>query len=544
MSANLRSFRGVPFWLLYVGAFLGVVLAVAVAANLFGKGANAATSCGLNSPAFCEQFNSPAGTGNRSGQLNGTLWGVSRVTGNQNFSSPANGWPSANVSICGQTKTISPDSDVFVCNGQLVEGQDDNQTVTAITMYPKQPFDFAGRTGKVVFDVSDNSQGNHSSWPEFWITDKPVPSPFTHEGSFISVPQNGLGIRFAGFSSGSCPEGSPAYVGVDSAIVVNNYVENDTFNGGNLALKGLDCVKEPTAPGQLNHFEVDISQNLIDIYGTDAGTVSPLKHLATIPNAGLTLTRGLIWIEDAHYNGSKFGNQGTNTFTWDNVGFDGPVVAQDRTYDVPDSLTSAGQTDPNNGSAVKNLGYFVPAGTTKTFSIPGVGLANATGALLTYGFYDQSPTTFAMGYSINGHAHSQPWPFPYSLHFSPQTVGVPLTLSEVVAGTNTISFTPAQSVTLMNIDLVMVGAGGVPGGGSPVPTSVPTSTATLTPLPTSTPTSVPPTATATSTPVPTDAPTATDQPVATAEPTAGPTCTPIQVTVRVGDDQRDLSFCQ
>jgi hypothetical protein len=455
----------------------------------------AATACGLTNPAFCDTFDSPAGTGNRSGQLNGLVWGVSHVTGNQNFSSPSNGWVSASLLICGTTQTVAPPNDVFICNGQLVEGQNDGGSVTALTMYPKQPFDFAGRTGKVTFDVSNDSQGNHAAWPEFWITDKPVPSPFAHEDSFKSLPQNGLGIRFAGYSGGTCPEGS-GYVGVDSAITISNYVENDTFNGGDLNINGLDCVRKSTSASNLNHYEIDVAQNQIDVYGTDAGTTSPLKHLTSISNVNLSFTRGLIWIEDAHYNADKFNSQGTHSFTWDNVGFDGPVLPQDRTYDVPDN-------------SMPNLGYFVPAGTTKSFTIPGVGLTNATGALLTYGFYVQS-APFTMAYTLNGHSHTLAWPYPYTLTFSPMTLGIPLVLGEVIVGANTLTVTPPVNMHIFNVDIVMVGAGGPPGGTptdtpTPMPpTDTPVPTATQAP-PTSTPASFTPTPA--ETPVPTNTPT-------------------------------------
>ena len=68
--------------------------------------------------------------------------------------------------------------------------------VTVMALYPKQPFDFANRTGKITFDVSNDTQGTHTVWPELWVTDKPVPAPFVH---FIPgmQPQHGFGVRFA-----------------------------------------------------------------------------------------------------------------------------------------------------------------------------------------------------------------------------------------------------------------------------------------------------------------------------------------------------------
>src|SRR5579864_822923 len=111
--------------------------------------AQSVSACGLSDPAFCDTFDTPAGTGNRSGQLNGTVWGVSRLSGDDNFGNPADGWGQSQQTLCGTTQAVTPDNDIFLCNGLLVEGQDDNEGVTTIAMYPKQPFDFAGRTGKV-----------------------------------------------------------------------------------------------------------------------------------------------------------------------------------------------------------------------------------------------------------------------------------------------------------------------------------------------------------------------------------------------------------
>src|SRR5205085_2013840 len=108
--------------------------------------------------------------------------------------------------------------------------------------------------------------------PEFWITDKPIPAPFEHQDTWRSLPQYGLGVRLAGFldangNGASCPQGSsPAghsYIGVSGAVTINNYVANDTENGGSIRVHGLDCVRQPTQPGQLNHYEIDVSQDQI-----------------------------------------------------------------------------------------------------------------------------------------------------------------------------------------------------------------------------------------------------------------------------------------
>src|SRR5262249_32660464 len=145
--------------------------------------------------------------------------------------------------------------DIVLCNGQLRDSLNDNPTgayeagtVMALTMYPKQPFDFAGRTGTVSFEVSNDSQGSHGAWPEFWITNLPVPAPFAHLGTWSALPQFGFGIRLDGYVDGSghgatCPEGNNGYIGVGSAIIINNYVASDWDNDNNsVQIRGIDCV--------------------------------------------------------------------------------------------------------------------------------------------------------------------------------------------------------------------------------------------------------------------------------------------------------------
>ena len=127
--------------------------------------------------AFCDTFDTAAGTGNRSGQLNGTYWGVSRWTGDMNFGSSYQfPWVPSTLTGCNGAQAAQPDgTDIIICNGQLRESSNDNATgafdagtVTALTMYVKQPFSFTGRTGTISFDVSNDTQGTHGAWPELW----------------------------------------------------------------------------------------------------------------------------------------------------------------------------------------------------------------------------------------------------------------------------------------------------------------------------------------------------------------------------------------
>ena len=186
-------------------------------------------------PAFCDTFDRPMGSGNRSGELNGLVWGVSRATSNNN---PPQGmlysWAAVRRETCGHVEVVRPESDVAICNGQAVEAVNDNGGVTDLAMYPRQPFDFAGRTGTVEFDVSDNSQGPHAAWPAFLITDQPVPAPYQTAAGLADHARSSVGFSLASpcgqFGCGrNLPPGAgrPGFscVGVDSMFMTAHYVQ-------------------------------------------------------------------------------------------------------------------------------------------------------------------------------------------------------------------------------------------------------------------------------------------------------------------------------
>lgn len=169
-----------------------------------------ATAAKPVSVAFCDSFAEGPTTnppGSRSGQLNGTVWGVSRDLGFNNLGQGMYAAGVKHLQIGGTCPTAKAtiETDVQICGGVLndvvndnpdvtvanMNKVNDNGTVTSLAMYPKQPFDFAGRTGTVVFDVSDDSGGMHDAWPEFWITSLPSPDPFVH---FASTPDSACSL--------------------------------------------------------------------------------------------------------------------------------------------------------------------------------------------------------------------------------------------------------------------------------------------------------------------------------------------------------------
>ena len=146
--------------------------------------------------AFCDTFDSASSNpATRSGDLDATVWGVSRVN---TIGIDSNAWLSSQITGCGAgTTSVRPPNDVRICNGRVYEAVTDGGGQSTLAMYPKQPFDIAGRTGTVVFDVSADSEGPHAAWPEFWWTDQPVPAPHGHLSANTTYAQNSFG-----FSSG------------------------------------------------------------------------------------------------------------------------------------------------------------------------------------------------------------------------------------------------------------------------------------------------------------------------------------------------------
>jgi len=242
----------------------------------------------------------------------------------------------AHLSGCGSTEATPPPLDVRICDGQMCGSRHDGGGVAQLNTYPKQPFSFAGRPnagyGTVVFDVSADSDGTHGAWPEFAITDEPVPGV---RRSISSQPpphaQNEIGFSIDG---GCVGQGDTTGVGVVYYAVKGEYHEVQS-NRPNCVTRGSRTA--------MNHFEVHLSQTHIDVFGTDAGS-STLKLLASedVPLAA-TFTQGLVWLDDVHYNARKAiepcacGTQFDHTFAWDNLGFDGPKTYRDLGFDIPDA---------------------------------------------------------------------------------------------------------------------------------------------------------------------------------------------------------------
>jgi hypothetical protein len=377
-----------------------------------------------------------------------------------------------------------------------------------LTIYPKQPFDFAGRTGTVSFDVSNDTQGTHAAWPEFWFTDAPVPGPFSHTSPdcfFCSLPRHGFGIRlsvdsYPGNAAG-CPNGGDTRRWGASELAVVRDWDLDERDG-----EVFSCVTQPPGPdGLLNHVEVRASQDQIELWGADAGSTT-LQLMTRWSNVNLSATRGLIWIEDAHYNADKGDCEHTglpcqveHTFTWDNVAFDGPFTYRDFSYDALD----AGQMH-EDGSM--NIGKYSAPNQTASWDVLNLPAnPQAAAARVLFNFAETfgiRPDVLTV--TVNGHQHPTPWPFGGPEVISQnywKTLAVTIPLSDLIAGTNVVQLGSDTGMVTANVNIVLVNVpGGVPvlpgsnnayPGGAPNPTPVATGTpppaATMTPVPTSAP---------------------------------------------------------
>lgn len=409
-----------------------------------------APACGLVSAAFCETFDVPKGAGTRTGALDPVLWGVSRVGDENPGQQHANNIEDVALVGCGTTASGPPPGDVRICNGQMFEGMNDNHAVVNLDTYPKQPFDFAGRTGKVVFDVSGDSQGTHAAWPEFVITDKPVPGV---RGSIsLQVPQaaaNEIGFALDGGCGTPSTDGTTG-VGLVFMTKANVYSEPPFTTTG--------CITKGSSAA-MNHIEVRVSQDTLEVWGTDAGG-TVLRQLAVANGLNLGLTRGLVWLNDVHYNARKSlepcecGPQWQHTFTWDSLGFDGPKTYRDLGFDVPDANVHSGTTT--------SVGYQVGIGPV-TLTVQGVHHVQTPTAaqvvMNTYSFAQVIPSI-----SINGGPWiDTPWPYPDAQTFSFRSISIPIPLPQVLDGTNTITMKSTDnSTTVANVSIILVAAAPVP----------------------------------------------------------------------------------
>lgn len=494
--------------------------------------AQAGDSCGLSAPAFCDTFSEGPHAGGRSGDLDPSTWSVARTQAPYNYMGNGNAssfeeFPSVPVTPCrAGVSSVRPDSDALICDsssansGQLMTATG-GQDYGTLSYRPTQPFDFTNRTGTIVFDVDATTGGGLDKWISLFITDQPIPGAENLTQVAGLTPQNGVGVNF----DINCTA-QYADTGVGAIYTYTNTTESVAYHGAT----SKPCVA--TSAGKLNHFEIDLSQSQIQVWGSDYSpdgvTFPNVQLLATAP-LSLPFSVGYVHYQvgiraPAKYQTQFHLNAPYALYHWKDVGFDGPVLPRERVYPVPDALT----TGPNGGmntayqlveaqtGGAAHVVTCCAATTIAPFTLPGVDLTNATDAQVTLDAFVTAAdafnaSTFAIQYRFNGGAWQTPNPAPNYQALLTQScpgcpggstgsnlaLALPVPLSALVQGTNTLEITTANAsqgypVLVANIDLVVsTSTMSVTSTATRTPpTATPSETATATPMPT---TPIPPT---------------------------------------------------
>jgi hypothetical protein len=446
---------------------------------------------------------------------------VARLVSGDNSNSTLFRFPSTPASSCkAGVGSTSADNDILVCDsasghlGQLLTTMS-AQNYGLLSMRPRQPFDFSGRTGTIAYNVDALTEGPLSWWTSVFVTDDPTAGANNTEPVTGEIPRNGFGLNFDDQCNSHATQ-----MRINHVYTYANYAETLT------PLSNTVCVQ--TQRGSLNHIEVRVSQTSIEVWASDfsADGGQTFPNFRLIGQAGINLgfTTGYVHFQEEIRAPLKYATQAnispgwTNNY-WSNLGFDGPALPVDTGYEVADALTA------NSGGL--NLGYALltapnstytccPQTTHAPLALTGVDLGGVNSAMLTFSVYytftdsTHNASTIGLQYRLNGGAWQVPNPPPdYSKAFfcgsCPMPPGnanwsaayaFPVPMSALVQGTNTLEIASSGTSNgwppvLANIDLLTF-------GGS-VATPTPTATRVLA-APTLTPTATAVPATATTSP--------------------------------------------
>ena len=238
--------------------------------------------------------------------------------------------------------------------------------------------------------------------------------------------------------------------GVTAAIVSNNYNTRDLISFTDMFKAPYKCFK--VADSKLNHFELRINTDTAELYASDAGVPSSLRLVFRVSGLNLNFTRGYVSFQHTHYNASKSpagsnakGTTPSQTYRWDNIGFDGPVLNALRGYDVPLPVKVA------NGASASAIPITPPASMT----VSNVDLTGAKKAYLNFNVFP----TLDIAYSLNGNAwHTVKDPMGSPGNWRIRSMSIPVSLSELHPGVNSISIKTAGKATpdldsISNVDI-------------------------------------------------------------------------------------------
>ncbi len=450
----------------------------------FGIGACSriqAATCGLASPAFCEDFEAgaaPAMYQGRAGDADSRRFSATRFApvgqtqpGGYTFGIEEGllGTVPGYTATCRAGAAVNPlpPFDMMICEPSERAGSHHLLTAVAQRNYGmtgvriRQPFDFAERTGRIVFDADLSAPGGQG-WPAIAIANDATPVP--SYASFERSPnlRNGVLIDFE-----IC-----AFDGISDRARVKVRVFRDFAE---TVMAAESCVR--VRYGHLNHTEVRISQQHLEVLASDSsddGLAFPALQSLYSENIEIPIARGYVSLIARNHASTKYPLQVSvnppvtipiNTIyswnvIWDNVGFDGPRLDQYREYEIPDALVP--YTFINEAGLLhsgRKVGYLIPDGDQTPMTplyFRDVSLADATGAQLIFLAYYQGDTQYfgpgtaelyVLRYRLNGNAWHERALTPAEIammrserQFGGINHAIDVPLSDLVPGDNTIEF--------------------------------------------------------------------------------------------------------
>jgi len=415
-------------------------------------------SCGMDHPAFCEDFETPD-PGGRSGDLDEKRWSFARwghETRMHFVRVPASTDSKAvqPAVFCGKPFSgLLPGKDIVACDGtgvdgltsrQLNEVYDDQGDFAINSNRIRQLFDFTDRTGTIQFDVDAKVNPcnlGHGWWVELWITADPAPIPYHEAPGVIAYPRNGLAIMFQGLNN--CPQGRSA-TEVNGVFVSKDFKILHDSPGWELQHDSDSARCFKTADQKMNRIKVLLNKDQAEIWASDYDDPMNMHRIAIAPNLDLPFTRGYIHLQHSQYNARKDLCQdggeptGIQTYRWDNVAFDGPSYVTPRGYGVDDN------TEPDiDGVGGQMYGWRITDKDWLKLKVKDVDLKDATSATIDYSLL--LPAGRTLQYRVNGgptHAFAIPALLGSvdNAREGLRAFSNDIPVSELVAGENTIEF--------------------------------------------------------------------------------------------------------
>ncbi|HET9959355.1 MAG TPA: hypothetical protein VFQ61_32920 [Polyangiaceae bacterium] len=410
--------------------------------NVAGAGpVQASGPCGLENPAFCEDFEGADKPGGRGGPLDENVWSVSRygiastiaIFTRLAATSTESGVENT-PTLCGQQfSNLLPPNDIRLCASEggsrrLEEVMNDAGAFGFTSMRIRQPFDFTGRVGTVAFEVDakrNKDYDGHGWWTEIWISKEPVPMPYHGAPTVASYVTDAVGFQIAP-AGGSC-FGDVGCNQVGRVIVSKDYkLTRDTVISDSGGFKVAD--------GKGNRFKLLISQDSAEFWASDFDNPNTLRRVAVVKELGLRFSVGYVHIQHAQYNASKANASSSQTFRWDNIGFDGPKQAKPRAYEIDDDGYSAKPQEHQVGYSLSN---------PVSVSVKDVDLSAAKRAI--FGFNLHAAGNKAFRYRFNGKEwHTFMTPSEFDSQITLRSFSVEVPLSELVAGVNKLEMDQPQ----------------------------------------------------------------------------------------------------